>query len=109
MERLRFASGDTVTMRILPPAKPRPMHFFKPIKEKSCFVCDEGHEAELVRRIPLLLHVQVRFPRSKKVRIRKKWSKQPKNFKDVLSTVDLYPHQVEALQAWQSTSRIRIT
>jgi len=52
----------------------------------SCPACDAGIPA--IRRVtlPVVQSIQVRFPRSKKVRIRKKWAKRKENwrFKDVV-------------------------
>lgn len=42
---------------------------------------------------------QFRFPRSKKVRIRKKWRKNPANWRDVDATGDIYWMDESALVA----------
>jgi len=51
----------------------------------SCFLCDAGHPAVKVTQVPVVQFEQVRFPRSKKKRIQKKWAKRQENwqFKDV--------------------------
>jgi len=51
----------------------------------SCFACDAGIPAVKVVTVPMVQFTQFRFPRSKKVRVRKKWAKRQENwrFKDV--------------------------
>jgi hypothetical protein len=97
VERLRFEPGDTVTMRILPLPK---MTYIMKSTAPRCLPCESGSVPVQKTYHPLVLSIQFRFPRSKKVRIRKKWRKQPRNFKTQVSTIGLRPYQVEALKAW---------
>ena len=52
----------------------------------TCPLCDAGNKPKLVAYIPIVEAVQVRFPRSKKRRIRKKWAKQARNLSYVPKT-----------------------
>src|SRR5271157_2351570 len=47
----------------------------------SCPVCDAGYPAIKTVRTPMVQFEQFRFPRSKRVRIRKKWAKRQENFR----------------------------
>lgn len=49
------------------------------IERRLCGLCEMGDEPKRRVSIPVMESVQVRFPRSKKKRIRKKWAKQEKN------------------------------
>ena len=50
------------------------------MEKRLCALCASGDKPELVAYIPVVEAVQVRFPRSKKKRIRKKWAKRSCNF-----------------------------
>lgn len=47
----------------------------------NCPACDAGIPVTRRVMVPIVPSVQVRFPRSKKKRIRNKWAKQPKNWR----------------------------
>ena len=47
----------------------------------SCPACDAGYPVTKVMVVPVVQFIQVRFPRSKKKRIQKKWAKRRENWK----------------------------
>lgn len=47
-----------------------------------CGLCEAGNEPKRVAHIPVIQRIQVKFPRSKKRRIRKKWAKRQNNYID---------------------------
>lgn len=102
MEHFRLQAGETAKMRFLPLPQPAPKftHFMQGRTETVCPACNSGENPVLKTHVPIAIRVQFRFPRSKKVRIRKKWRNQPRNFKTQVSTIGLRPYQVEALKAW---------
>ena len=47
----------------------------------DCRLCDAGVPVKTVAFVPFMEQEQFRFPRSKKTRIRKKWAKDPRNWR----------------------------
>ena len=52
---------------------------YEKIERRLCALCATGNEPKRVTHTPVMELVQVKFPRSKKARIRKKWAKNPRN------------------------------
>jgi len=52
-------------------------------EDPNCHLCMAGIPVYTSAMVPAFERVQVRFPRSKKVRIRKKWSKDPRNWRTI--------------------------
>jgi hypothetical protein len=104
-----MAPGEVAKMILLPPATntytEKYTHFLD--KEKKipvshledlpCPVCDAGIPCMEKYAIQADLESQVRFPRSKKRRIRNKWAKQPKNFKNIPMQFYVSKEQKEAI------------
>ena len=54
-----------------------------------CGLCEAGDKPKQVVHIPAVQRLQVKFPRSKKKRIRKKWAKRQQNYIDRYITMVL--------------------
>ena len=71
-------------------------------KRLACYLCDAGGVPRQVAHIPVMEVVQVKFPRSKKKRIRKKWAKQMRYCEFRSSRWVLTPTKYEVGTQWQT-------
>lgn len=97
MNRLAFhpQPGEINSLRLLPPTIQQATHWVTADSvDRHCPMCEAGFPREQHHRANIVRQKQVRFPRSKKQRIQKKWRRNLSNYKfEVIGVVlrhDLY-------------------